>query len=71
MNENPWHVDDIARMERERIQEEMRQIRMIEAADRAGTPRRNLGARILMGVLLAAKAWFRPAKKSAAALRPT
>ena len=32
MNENPWHVYDEARMQRERVQEEMRQIRLQEQA---------------------------------------
>ena len=32
MNQNPWHVDNMARYERGRIQEEMRQIRLLEEA---------------------------------------
>ena len=35
MNENPWHVYDEARMQRERVQEEMRQIRLQEKALKA------------------------------------
>ena len=35
MNENPWHVYDEARMQRERVQEEMRQIRLEEKALKA------------------------------------
>jgi hypothetical protein len=70
MNENPWRVDDIARLERERIQEEMRQIRLVEAANRARPPRLDFAARALVRVLLAAKGWFRHAKKPAPAVRP-
>ncbi len=34
VNDNPWHVDDMARMQRERIREEMKQIRLQESARR-------------------------------------
>jgi hypothetical protein len=65
MNENPWRVDDIARLKRERIQEEMRQIRMVDAANQARPAQLSFVARILVRVLLAAKAWFGPAPKPA------
>ena len=45
MNENPWRIDDIARMQRERIQGEMRQIRLEEKALKAGVRGPGLMAR--------------------------
>ena len=42
MNDNPWHIDDIARMQRERVQEEMRQIRLQEKALKARARRPGL-----------------------------
>jgi hypothetical protein len=35
MYENPWRIDEIARMNRARIRDEMRQIRLEEQAERA------------------------------------
>ena len=35
MNDNAWNVDNLARLQRERIQEEMRQIRLEESAAKA------------------------------------
>lgn len=35
MNDNPWNVDNLARLQRERIQEEIRQIRLEESAAKA------------------------------------
>jgi hypothetical protein len=35
MNQNPWQVESLARYERDRIREEMRQIRMQERALKA------------------------------------
>ena len=35
MNDNPWHVESMARLQRDRIQEEMSQIRLEERALRA------------------------------------
>jgi hypothetical protein len=35
MNDNLWHVESMARMRRERIQEEMRRIRLEESALKA------------------------------------
>ncbi len=32
MNENPWRIDDLARLQRGRLQEEMRQIHLEEHA---------------------------------------
>jgi hypothetical protein len=37
MNDNPWHVESMVRMRRERIQEEMRRIRLEERALNAPT----------------------------------
>ncbi len=65
MNENPWHVDDIARMQRERIQEEMREIRMAEAASKAHSPRISLLARILEQIRPVMQPLFGGAKKAA------
>ena len=61
MNENPWHIDDIARMQRERIQEEMREIRMAEAASKPHAPRRSLAAQLYMAI----RKWLHPARKAA------
>ncbi len=47
MNENPWRVDDIARLQRERTREEMRQIRSEERADEAQPYRIGLIARVV------------------------
>ncbi len=35
MNQNPWHVESMAQYERERIQKEMKQIRLEEEALKA------------------------------------
>jgi len=39
MNQNPWHVENQAQYERERIQQEMRQIRLGERASRGAVQR--------------------------------
>ncbi len=67
MNDNPWRVDDMARMQRERIQEEMREIRMVEAAQ-PHAARLNLAARLLLQLYVAAQNWLRRAKKPARAV---
>ncbi len=46
MNENPWRVDDIARLQRERIHEEIRQIRSEERAAEPQPHRIGLLARL-------------------------
>ncbi len=70
MNENPWRVDDIARMQRERIQEEMRQIRILEAANRAHAPRLGLAARIAAQLYMGIQKWLHPARKAPRGLEP-
>jgi len=42
MNDNPWNVDNLARLQRERIQEEMKQIRLEESATKARQPHPSL-----------------------------
>ncbi len=63
MNDNPWHVDDMARAQRERIQEEMREIRLLEAANRARRPARSLLAKMFEQALQAGAALLRAAMK--------
>ena len=36
MNQNPWYVDGLAAYERDRVRSEMKQIRLEEAAMKAG-----------------------------------
>jgi len=55
MIDNPWHVDDMARMQRERVQEEMRQIRFEEKALKA----RVRGPGPLPQVWLLVSGWFK------------
>ncbi len=55
MYDNPWRIDDIARMERERIRDEMRQIRLEEKALQA----RVKGPGLLAKALLKAKEWLK------------
>lgn len=64
MNENPWHIDDIARMQRERIQEEMREIRMVEAASRPHARRLNLAVRVVVQIYRAISKWLHPARRA-------
>ena len=59
MNDNPWHVDDMARMQRGRIQEEMRQIRMEERALAARVKRPGMIARLWAGIWT----WRNPVKR--------
>ena len=49
MNDNPWHVQNMARMQRERIQEEMTQIRLEERALRAQARGPGFLARLWLG----------------------
>jgi hypothetical protein len=65
MNENPWHIDDIARMQWERIQEEMREIRMAEVANRPHARRLNLAARLAAQLHAASRKWLHAARKTA------
>lgn len=55
MNENPWRVDDIARMQRGRLQEEMRQIRREDKALRSRAKASGLVERLRAAVL----AWLK------------
>ena len=58
MNDNPWHVDDMARMQRERIQEEMRQIRMEDSVRPMHPPRVNWPARVVVQAFIWVRRWF-------------
>jgi hypothetical protein len=67
MNDSPWHVNDMARMQRERLQEEMRQIRLEEKALSAGERRPGLLSQV--GMLLSR--WLKGSRKQATdAVRP-
>lgn len=55
MNDNPWHVDNLARLQRERIQEEMRQIRLEKSAARA----RQRQPSLVSKAWLAIRRWLR------------
>ncbi len=56
MNENPWRIDDLARLQRGRLQEEMRQIRLEQRALRAQAK----GPGVFGRVWAALRAWFKP-----------
>ena len=62
MNDSPWHVDDMARMQRERVQEEMRQIRLEAKALSAGEQRPGLLSHV--GTVLSH--WLKARSKPAA-----
>lgn len=62
MNENPWRVDDIARAQRERIRDEMREIRLEEKALRARPERPAWISRFWLFI----RRWFASGQKQAA-----
>jgi hypothetical protein len=66
MNENPWRVESVAGLQRERVQEEMRQIRMEEKALQARERRPGL---LLRGWVLL-RAWVSAPRKQAAVAVP-
>jgi hypothetical protein len=49
MNDNPWHVGSMARLQRDRIQDEMSQIRLEEGALRAQAREPGFLARLWLG----------------------
>jgi hypothetical protein len=50
MNDNPWHIESMARAQRERVQEEMRQIRLEEKALKAQSPESGLVLRLWLAL---------------------
>ncbi len=70
MNENPWRIDDLARLQRGRLQEEMRQIRLEEQALRARQRRPGLIARLWARVQAWLKAPEPPPARRIRAKRP-
>jgi len=54
MNDNPWHVENMARAQRERVQEEMRQIHLEDAVLKRHAERRGL----LVQVWLLVQRWL-------------
>lgn len=61
MNDNAWNIDNIARLERERVREEMRQIRLEESAMKARQRRPSL----VTQAKLAIRKWLEARDKAA------
>jgi len=65
MNQNPWQVENMAQYERGRIQQEMKEIRLLERALKARVRRPSLQRQVWRLILRRLVARARPAVRAA------